>query len=153
MRSFNNEQWDIPGLRWITQLQFGPAALDLGDAYAASAGSWWKNNGDGRPLERVFQVRPPHRMRIAFGSHGLGISDTKMVGTAGARINRDDQHPGRDIDKIYATRHFGTPGAVVSSEVVKTSVTVRGFDHLPKVAGVDLAALDRVPATGQDARP
>ncbi len=49
MRSFDNEQWDIPGQRWITQLQLRPAALDLGDAYAASTGRWWENNGDGRP--------------------------------------------------------------------------------------------------------
>lgn len=58
MRSFDNERWDVPGPRWITQLQLGPAALDLGDVYAASAGRWWKSHGDGRSFEQVFRVLP-----------------------------------------------------------------------------------------------
>jgi len=79
-------------------------------------------------------------MRTAFGSHGLGISDAKMVDTAGARITTADRQPPRRIDRIYVTHDFPT-AAVEGFGAAEPADVGQCTDHCPVLVEIDETGL------------
>ncbi|MFD9964887.1 hypothetical protein [Amycolatopsis sp. NPDC058986] len=69
VRSFAAEQGPVSGPKWVAHVVLGEAACDLGDAYAATARSWWdktRQDGDERSFDEVFAVLPRARRHITL---------------------------------------------------------------------------------------
>lgn len=82
-----------------------------------------------------------HRVRPAR----TGISDTKMVDTAGARINKVDPNPARDLDHTRVTEDIVDAGAIAGVTVLDNERVRAASDHRPKQLRLRRSRLPRTP--------